>query len=193
MTARPTPRRGFTLLEMMVVIVVMTILASLLLPRMLGGGRREFRRLGEQVEDLLTMFAQREQLQRQPVGLRYDEERHALELVLLERDADADVTTSAWRRDPFVAPVQLSPDVEILDVQADGEPIDIVDFPFSTTSSESRPTLVLVLAGDEGDVTITLPGTAIVPESTWGAGGGVPATRWETTDLDAAGRSREQW
>ena len=186
-------RSAFTVLEMMVVLMILAILATLAVPRLTGTARREFRLAVDQVSDLLTMFAQREQLGRRPVGLRYETADHRLALVVLDSDPDETDVVAAWTHDRHVSPIALPPHVFVQEVTADGDAVDINDWPLSTAPSERRPTIAITLLNErDGEVaTLVLAGHAIVPQEIGAAAAGVYIA--EPEDLDAAGRSREDW
>ncbi|MHC4992356.1 MAG: pilus assembly FimT family protein [Planctomycetota bacterium] len=181
-------RGGFTLLEVMIALVILTVMASIMIPRF-GAGlpKREFQLAVDQASDLLTMFAQRQQMQQNPVGIRYDELEHRLKLVILDRESGAE-GPAKWVVDPYVMPIRLPDDPErfSVEVYADGDYVDIREWPLATTPNERRPTIRMSLQGEHGSATLTLPAHGIVPTES-GAGS------HSRVDLDAAGRSRENW
>ncbi|MHC5004567.1 MAG: hypothetical protein ACYTJ0_15745 [Planctomycetota bacterium] len=143
------------------------------------------------VSDLLTMFAQRHQLQQNPVGIQYDEVNHELRLVLHEPDPENIGGQSLWRLDPYVTPVSLpgDPSTFVLEVYADGEYVDIRDWPLATTPAEQRPEITVTLQDEEFSASVMLPSHAIVPRPAASRGGSATGR----VDLDSAGRSREDW
>lgn len=185
-------RRGFTIIEVTVVVIILALLATMMIPRFGGTGKRQFRHTAEQVADLMVMFAQREQLQRNPVGIRYDTERHALELVILDSDPQTRVPGSRWVVDAYVTPIRLPERVEIVDVRADDDSVTIADWPLATTPGAERPKIEITLADDVYVATVKLPGHAIAPQIT-GLDERRNEVNWESVDLDSAGRSREEW
>jgi type II secretory pathway pseudopilin PulG len=180
-------------MEIMIVLVIIALLASIIVPRFSGMQRREFNLVVDQVVDLMTMYAQREQLQQQTVGLRYDVEFDELQLVVLRQDGQTlgASRTIDWVIDPYVRPVELPEDVTLLEVTADGDTVDITDFALASSPMEPRPTIVIVLQGENDTATITLPAHAITPEMS------STSRRLSSTpvavDLDGAGRGREEW
>lgn len=188
---RHPSRFGFTLIELTVVIIIIAIMASVALPRLTGNRDREFELVADRVADLLMMYAQRESLGTKPVGLREDITNHQLVLMILdldERQVDAQAT---WRVDRFARPVKLPPDVIIVDIQADGQPVDISQWPLQTVPGKKRPAIAVILEGDDRIITIALASHALAPIKVYGdtylefLGGPI--------DLDAAGRDREDW
>jgi len=193
-TSRCTAPRGFTLLEVMVVVVILALLATITIPRFSGTTRREFELVTDRVADLLMMFAQRDSLGQKPVGLWYDETRRWLMLVVLDTDDSAPGREADWLTDPFVRPVKL-PDVvdtDTLIVTADGEMAYIADYPLSHTPGETRPTIDIYFQSVDRmhSTTLVLEPHAVAPRRSDGSG---RLQARMPVDLDAAGRSREDW
>jgi prepilin-type N-terminal cleavage/methylation domain-containing protein len=185
--------RGFTLLEMIVVVVILAILAATAVPRLAGNERREFRLAVDRVADLLTMYAQRESSGGTSVGLAQDYERNRLYLVVLDINPDRPEEPAAWRDDRNVRPVQLpaflKPDDVV--VYCDGEAVDIAQWPLTNSVGQDRPGIEVVLHGPGEIASLLLPpyGTSPLRLSDLGDSAGLR----ERVDLDAAGRDREDW
>ena len=179
----------------MVVVVILAIMSTLAIPRLTGTTRRTFELSVDQVADLLTMYAQRDNLGQKPVGLWYDADRRQLEMVVLDVDEAGPDGEADWRSDGFVKPVRFPDEVDgrNLLVFADGESLDISDptRPLYHTPGENRPTLEITLQStDEAyQATLILTPHAIAPRRVDDQTLNVRAP----VDLDAAGRSREEW
>jgi prepilin-type N-terminal cleavage/methylation domain-containing protein len=184
-------RRAFTLVEMLVVLIIMAILAALAVPRLTGTDEREFRLVMDRVSDMLTMYAQREMLEQKPVGIRYDAERRWLLLVVQEMDVEAGAQPE-WFIDPYVDAIKLPSHVELVEVTADGDLVDVSRWPLSSATHDERPTIAITLRSGNDLSTATLPSHAIVPQQI-GFGTVVGAGAAEPIDLDASGRIREDW
>jgi len=183
-------RSAFTLLEVIIVVVLIALMATMILPRFGGAKKREFNLVVDSVADLMTMFAQRESLSQQTVGIRFDTGSRAIELVRLQKGADGE--RNNWVVDTWVDPVRLPYDVELVDVRADGDYIDIADWPLATTPLDRRPSISLTLRAEAGPAaTLTLSphstGPTIADDRNRGAFQVTPE------DLDRAGRSRQAW
>lgn len=93
--------------------------------------------------------------------------------------------------DRFTKPVRLPLDVSIVDIQADGHPVDISQWPLQTKPGKKRPAIAVILEGADRIVTIALASHSLVPIKVYGdsylqfLGGPI--------DLDAAGQDREDW
>jgi len=190
-TARPT--RAFTLVEVMLVCVVLAVIASMVLPRLIGTEHRQLELATDRVADLLTMFAQRESMSSKPVGIWLDAQRHALAMVVLDIDPQQPEQPAEWRIDRLARPVML-PDLIEPDgvaVTSDGWPIDISEWPVATEPGHPRPEVTLTLIATSGETrTLVLPGHALAP---YRDDGGPLVAHRTPIDLDDTGRYREDW
>jgi prepilin-type N-terminal cleavage/methylation domain-containing protein len=192
MGRRATARNhGFTLMEIMIVVVVLALLATMAIPRFADNDKRRFKMAVEQVADLLTMFAQRQMLEDRLVGISYDPGRHAILLVRQETHPP-DGLPPVWEVDPYVQPVLLPDEVELIEVSADGDPVDIVQWPLASAPQEERPAVSLTLESPMYLTTISLAPQGITPEAT-GLDAAPGATAYQPVDLDSAGRTRDTW
>ena len=189
-------RDGFTVLEMMIAVIALGIIMAIAIPRVAHTADREFAYAVDQVNDLLIMFAQRDNLGEKPVGLYHDYDADGTSWLLMMILEDPQDGEGQWRRDPYVKPAKL-PDVVdggTLTVHADGELVGIRELPcrLRHTPGEDRPRIEISFQSDDGEhfASLILPPYAAAP------------TRLEDEhvlsvrqrfDLDAAGRSREEW
>ena len=188
----PQPRRGFTLLELLVVLVILALLFSMIVPRFAGTDRRALQLVSDQVADLLTMYAHRATLGQKPVGVGYDPERRAIMLLVIDIDLDRPDQPADWQVDRLVTPVKLPSTVDLLDARADGEPVDLALWPIANRPGKDRPTIEITLVGRDGETTaVVLAPHAVAPRQINPDEVG-PAIRMPI-DLDAAGRHREEW
>ena len=178
------------MVEVMVVVVILVIMASLAIPKFANNDKRKFKLLLEQVSDLMTMFAQREMLEQRPIGIMYDADNHWLLLVGLDTDP-SDGMPADWIVDPHVQPVKFPEDAWISEVVADGDFVDIVEWPLATSPEQARPSITITIASEQFSGTIMLPTHAILPELS--GFDRVAVNPYESVDLDSAGRSREEW
>ena len=192
---RQAGRRGFTLVEMMVVLAILAVIMAMTLPRMIGREGRVFQLTAERVADLLTMYAQRESLSSRPAAIWHDRQTHRIVLLALDTDDTRPGEAAAWRPDRTVKPVQLPPNVDIergIGASIDGATVDISQWPIATEPGKRRPRIEISLYADDGQVrTIVLPSHAMKPYRLDDEAS-VLAARLPV-DLDAAGRHREDW
>jgi hypothetical protein len=180
------------MVELLVVIMIIVLLATMMVPRLLHNDVRVFRATCDEVADLLTMFAQRDSITQQPVGLYYDEDAHRLMVQVYDIDPESMDRRAEWRRDRFIRPVQLPPFVQVLDVFEDQSPVDIRRWPLTSRPGQERPWIEVVLGGpDDMMRTIVLAPYEIAP---YIYGDGEPPPSVATPiNLNAAGRMREDW
>lgn len=176
---------------MIVVIVVLAILATLIVPRMTGNQRREFRAAVDKVGDLLTMYGQRQNLGQKIVGLQQDRGGNAIALIEID---SADATGQGqWRLDPYVKPVRLPSFMTDADIEfyVDGDPYDCSDWPLASEPGQERPTIEIRLRGPDDFATLVLQPHGVAPIVVNGENSsGISRV---AVDLDAEGRSREDW
>ncbi|HWB19897.1 MAG TPA: prepilin-type N-terminal cleavage/methylation domain-containing protein [Phycisphaerales bacterium] len=187
-------KRGFTLLEMVIVIVIIGILASIAVPRMVGNDRRTFQLTVDRVADLLTMYANRESMGQKAVGLHFDASpgRRWLELMSVDIDDRNPGSAARWRQDPIVKPVKFPDYVTLDEVSANGEIVDIDEWPLASTPGQGRPTIRIVMSGPNGQTTqLVLDANGLAP-AIYGTGANFQQIR-SPINLDAIGKTREDW
>ncbi len=188
---RHEAKSAFTLLEVIIVMVIMAILMTITVPRLLDRDERTLQLAADRVADLLTVYAQRDQLSARPAGLFHDAERNWIVLMILDIDPERPGDPARWRPDPSARPVKLPPRIAAggVTVIADGLPVDIQAWPLATEPGQERTAVEITLMDDEGRTrTLALPAHAIAPQRTE-----AELLVRTAIDLDAAGRSREDW
>jgi prepilin-type N-terminal cleavage/methylation domain-containing protein len=184
--------RGFTIVELLLVLVVLGLLMSLALPRLTTIERRRTQLNIEELFDLVGMFAYRDSLRVQRVGLWHDSSTETYQLLIHDVDPDRPEDPPEWRPDRFVNPVRLAPGVAIVDLLVDGRRQNIRDdWLVNGAVRDFRPRIQLDLDTDEGPVSIVLEPDSLQPVR---IGAGVDESNARTSiDLDAVGRDREAW
>lgn len=181
------------MIEMIVVLVIIAIMAALAIPRMTGNEQREFKLAVDQVSDLLTMFAQRQQLSQKIVGIHHDVHRHSVELVILDTYDSSSARNATWRRDPYVQPVVLPRFMYESDIAftMNGDTVYPSEYPISCQIGQERPWIEIGMRGAGERALISLSPYGVAPTlSASFASAGVHRGK---LDLDNTGRSREDW
>lgn len=183
--------RGFTLVELIVVVVVLGIAAAAIVPRFGGTARQEADNAVDQVAELLRLFAWRQSLGSQQVALWRDGNDGRMHLLVMDADPEDPDAAPEWRPDRFAAPVSLPPGVEVLDVRTDDQRVDPLEWTIASTPGSERPKVEIRVAGHGVDATVVLPqGAPSVVRVD--ADRPAPFAR-APIDLDRAGREREPW
>ncbi len=183
--------RGFTLIELAVVLVIVGIVAGLTLPPMLTSDRRKAESVSRAVAALLTAAAQRDALGGERRLIEHDPESGILRLrvhrsIGAGRDAEA-----AWRDDPFVPRVRLDPCV-IRSARVGTARFAAEPFVIALAPGTPRPDIEMTLAGPAGRTwTASLP--AWRATTSLAGPGSDPPPLARPIDLDAAGRSDMTW
>jgi prepilin-type N-terminal cleavage/methylation domain-containing protein len=187
----PQPdHRGFTLLEMIVVVIVLSVLASMAIPRLSGTRFREYELKVEQTADLMVMFAHRLATSTKATGLQYDAPNRKLFLLTLQKDIDS--KESYWIDDPLSPPVSFPiwMEEDAITILTDGDFADTSQWPLTTMPGQNRPIIEISIEWEDHASLIMLASHAMAP-SIWIDGDGTePLT---PIDLDTAGQSREEW
>ena len=190
-----SPRRGFTLIEVIVVTVIAASLAVVLVVRLGGTRDRSFDLIRDRVADLLLTYALRAEFADAPIGIGLDLDTHR---IILVKRVDLD-GTPAWVVDKAVPPVTLPEWVSSrdLDFFADGERVDPSWQPVTALPGQTRPRLEVSLRADTGstqrEVTLVLPPQALRPLILDPHLVQSDAFEREAIDLDASGQWQEDW
>ncbi|MCH2148742.1 MAG: type II secretion system GspH family protein [Phycisphaerales bacterium] len=191
-SATTVKRRGFTMVEIIVVCTVLAMLLSVLAVRLTSMEGRNFDTVVEQTGDLMMMFALRSEHARQPVGLLIDEDRNSLRLLRREPSERAE-NMDLWQPDPTVREVRLPEFMSTRDIEVfvDGDIADLTEWPLSAMPGEDRPVIELVLRHQDRSVSLNLSPTSMSPRRIEEGRDEVPLR--EPEDLDNTGRWQEEW
>ena len=184
--------RGFTLLEVILVMTVLIILATMVVPRMSGIQSQRDVTTIDAVGSLIASFAFHDSTGGMPVALSYTDDVRQLRLLVLEPNTDSSNGRSNWRIHPFSRPVSIPDELEIISVTSDGEPLNPSDFFISTRSASDRPGIQMVLDTASHSATIALTPYALSPVITSSLDRNPRVIR-EKADLNDMGMEREEW
>ncbi|MDP7029146.1 MAG: type II secretion system protein [Phycisphaerales bacterium] len=193
-----TGRRGFTLIEVIVVTVLVAALATVLVSRLTGAANREFDLASDKVSDLLLMYAMRSEFANEPVGISANPDRNSLQLLI--RRGDRDEFNDGWAEDISVPEVRLPDTISVSDMEflADGDHVDPTFKPVTNLPGQPRPRLEVTLQSRDPrmprTVTLILSGNAWRPIRVDSMRGEpVGAISRTPTDLDRSGQWQEDW
>lgn len=177
----------------MVTIMILVVFASITVPRLFGNQSREFEVFLEHMSDLLMMFAQRDNLSTQAVGIVMDKEREQIYLQLLIPNEEDNSLPPIWTLDKYVRPVAIPEFIGLEGVRfyEDGREIDITDWPLTSPANGQRPDVQVVIESREHSATLQLTPHDVLPKRL-GEGTAVDEIR-VPIDLDEEGRDRDPW
>ncbi|MFZ9690999.1 MAG: type II secretion system protein [Phycisphaerales bacterium] len=182
-------RRGFTLIEALLVVAVLAILAGLIVPRMGGITRRQETVAIDRVADLLTMFAFRSSAGKQPVGLMYDGRNRTFELLILDIDPTQQGDPVVWQPDRLSMPAPLPDGMELRFAREDLSTLPDTEWMIATKPGGERPRIELRLEGQAVEVDLLLEPYALAARRSDRQNVAVRERR----DLDEEGLDRERW
>jgi prepilin-type N-terminal cleavage/methylation domain-containing protein len=191
-------RRGFTLIEVIVVTVLMAMLAIVLVSRLTGAANREFDLASDRVGDLLLMFAMRSEFADEPVGILLDPERNSLRLVI--RRGERGEFNDGWEPDASVKEIRLPDFIEgtSMEFSAGRDSVDPSDRPLTTLPGQPRPRIEIAMHSTDyrhpRSVRFILPGNAWRPiriDSLRDEQ--IDALSRTPVDLDKTGSWQEDW
>lgn len=184
------PRRGFTLIEILVATIILVVLAAAVVPRMAGLGWFSHDSAMTQVEQVLAMFAYRESAGTQQVALMRDEETGDIALLVMKRPPGLDAEAQ-WEYDTMVRPFRVPSEMELVAISADGQELDPRAWLIASIPSGGRPEIIMTWVGPAGETELRLPATQLIPRR---ADNGVTlVSEREGVDLDGSGLVQEDW
>ena len=183
--------RGFTIIEVVIVVLVLAVLASVVIPRLGGVGRRTERLSIDRVSDLLAAFGYRDSMSSGSSAIEYDATNHSLTLLILRKDPEQPEQPEIWMRD-ILAPVTNLPGTVELSAFEDGERLPNGDWSLLTNMDGTRPKIEMELLGENIHATVLLDPWAqtptVVDENTQ-----ADLTLTNAIDLDAVGQDKDPW
>ena len=184
-------RRGFTLLELIVVSALLALVAAMVVPRLVGMSRREADVAAERLSELLSLFAFRDNAGVTQSAIWMNPDSGCIELWNLEADPNRPADPPDWVPDRFVQPVRLPKGVELAEVRSDGQSLGSDEWRIVGSPGGDRPRIELHLVADGFDSVLVLDRGASLPmridNGVTREGARAPI------DLDQRGMDREPW
>lgn len=184
-------RRGFTLIELIVVSALLALVAAMVVPRLAGMSRREADVTAERLSELLSLFAFRDNSGVQQSAIWMNPDTGCVELWNLEPDPERPAEPPDWVPDRFVQPVRLPPGVELSDVRSDGQALVGDEWRIVGSPGGERPRIEMRLVADGFDSVLVLDRGASVPMRI--DNGVIREGVRAAIDLDQRGMDREPW
>lgn len=189
-------RRGFSIVELLVVMIIIAMLATIVVPRLIGTQSRQAEIEAHALRALISSAAQRDAMTSGSLAIAYDAEKKEVAIQVLRQVNGENV----WLPAQFVRPLRLAT-IAITASEADGQayPIDTswrVEFP----PSRPRPQLAIhvqtapdVIGNKRAWQIDLLPGrtAAVLSASTVDAP--ISQAVNDAQDLDDEGRRTQPW
>lgn len=173
--------------------VILVILTALVVPKFGAARRSESMLAGDQIEDLLRMWAYRSSIGTQQVGIWQMPESGLITIMV--RDTENWDPTSGdvapWIQDRLSNPVRLPQSVEIVEIQQDYAIQPLGEWFIQTNPDRSRPQVSISLRDSNNTITtVSLEPYSNAPSRF--EAGGTAAVRLPI-DLDAEGEEAVAW
>lgn len=185
-------RRGFTLIELVVVVVILAIAAAVVTPRLLDRAPRTAQLSARSLTDLVSALGVRASLGGQRLALRYDSrDNRVVPESWRFRGSPGDFAIEGdWADDSILAPVTLE-ELEVRSLTVDGASLPPGSWRIESRNGAPAPAVSLTVGQPRGGPAWTIdltPGS--LRAHLRSAGAPAPAAG---EDLDARGLDKEPW
>lgn len=173
------------------VLTILALLTAIAVPRFTSVDRRKAQAGLDHLEDMLTVFAYRDSLGTQRLGLGPNPLTGTIDLLIKEFDPEDPVASGEWLPDRLVQPVDLPPNLQITEVLVDGRAVDLDNWFIATVPGSDRPSIRIFVEGPEISAELRLEPYMMAPVVIQ-AGRDTPPVRLPV-DLDQTGLDRGTW
>jgi prepilin-type N-terminal cleavage/methylation domain-containing protein len=143
-------RAAFTLIEAIIVVAILAILASIVVPRFAAVRRSEDRLAADRMEDLMRMWAFRNSVMTQQVGIWRNPDNGLVTLMIRDIDPLRPDDPPVWQQDRLSMEFALPDSTAFVEVLIDGEPQDPAEWFVQSNADGSRPRFEVALEGPSG-------------------------------------------
>lgn len=186
-------RSAFTLIEAIVVVIIVSVMAGVMVPRMMSRDRSGAKREIEKVRALLSAAAQRDVMTSQLVALHYDSETSMLRVLTL---ADADEKKPRgddlwpWRSDRLIPSVEIGV-LELVRATTDEIVMDDDEWLIELIRGVRRPDLLLEFEDSYAKSWFVFLPSKGANAAAWT--GEADEIERVAIDLDAEGKGDREW
>ncbi len=179
-------RRGFTLLEVIIVAALLVVLGTFVVPRMAGVAKGRFTMTTEGVASSLSAFAFHESTDERLVAIAFLDINGRVDVLVLDDSGE-------WMPMAMAPSLILPDDTYFSSVSVDGALQDPGDWFVSSKPGGKRPDIRIRLENERGDAAeIVLTPHGLGPVVLREGDPDAPTIR-EPADLDEMGADRESW
>jgi prepilin-type N-terminal cleavage/methylation domain-containing protein len=143
-------RAAFTLIEAIIVVAILAVLASIVVPRFAAVRRSEDRLAADRMEDLMRMWAFRNSVMTQQVGIWRNPDNGLVTLMIRDIDPLRPGDPPVWQQDRLSTEFALPDSTAFVEVLIDGEPQDPAEWFVQSNADGSRPRFEIALDGPSG-------------------------------------------
>lgn len=172
------------------VIAIIAVLAAFIAPRVTTLRQSEARLAVDQIADLMRMWAYRNSVMSQQVGIWHNPESDLIGLMIRDIDPMHPDDGPVWQEDKLSMPVRMPDSAKVIDVIIDNETQNLGDWFVQSSADGSRPRLEIAIETLNGVTRLLVqPYSNSVVRSDGLAGGAIR----RPVDLDAEGQERVAW